>query len=567
MARRDEAERVEARVSRASRDPLVGTVINGKFHVERAIARGGMGRIYYATQAPLGRPVALKIVKADTVNEEESQYLKRFLLEASILAKLQHPNVVTLFDYGRIEGAAVEMSFIAMEYLNGETLADRLRARGTLPAFEALTLFRQIARGLREAHTRGIVHRDLKPSNIVIVPEADGEIVKLVDFGIGKDERGDDDLTREGVLVGTPRYMAPEQFDGVSSPASDVYALGTIVYQALTGMIPFAGASMADLMIAKLQHPIPPIREVNPICDATDALESLVYDLLARRAADRPTIDELFTRLSLCEEEIFSASGSRFALVSGSRPRLGYPVSSSPQSIRAMQSADTAMTQTAPAPWESSPRALLTGDLATDPASAAASGQLPTMTGLTPRPMAPEPPPVAPAPATTARAFGLVRLALALSLVAAALWLARTWLPGKEDASTGTAAPIPSARVPTAVVTSTASSMLPPPAFVLHLDSAPSGAAVIENGNVLGVTPLNISVDRMSVSDGRTRAFQLKKEGYAATVFAQGIAESDVKQTVALSPVPAHTAKSPNAGKSSRAAPDPSGESDIRLKR
>ena len=134
---------------RGRRDPIVGTVINGKFRVEKAIARGGMGRIYYGTQAPLDRPVALKIVKADSVNEEESQFLKRFLLEASILAKLQHPNVVTLFDYGRIEGASVEMYFIAMEFLDGETLTERLRTRGALPALDALVLFRQIARGLR----------------------------------------------------------------------------------------------------------------------------------------------------------------------------------------------------------------------------------------------------------------------------------------------------------------------------------------------------------------------------------------------------------------------------------
>src|SRR5262245_4888375 len=134
--RGDDADQGSSPAARAS-DPLVGTLINGKFRVDRAIARGGMGRIYYGTQAPLDRPVALKIVKADSIDEEESQFLKRFLLEASILAKLQHPNVVTLFDYGLIEGAPVEMYFIAMEYLNGETLTERLRSRGALPAHEA----------------------------------------------------------------------------------------------------------------------------------------------------------------------------------------------------------------------------------------------------------------------------------------------------------------------------------------------------------------------------------------------------------------------------------------------
>src|SRR5262249_19756583 len=151
----------------------------------------------------------------------------------------QHPNVVTLFDYGQIEGVTAEVYFIAMEYLNGQTLSERLRQEGAFATFDVLTLLRQIARGLREAHRNGILHRDLKPSNIVIVPDPDGEIVKLVDFGIGKIERSGEDLTQDGVVVGTPKYMAPEQFEGHSSPASDVYALGTIVYQLLAGALPY----------------------------------------------------------------------------------------------------------------------------------------------------------------------------------------------------------------------------------------------------------------------------------------------------------------------------------------
>jgi len=172
-----------------ARDPLVGSVINGKFHIHRAIARGGMGRIYYATQAPLDRPVALKVVLTEGHNAEEVEnFLGRFLQEASILAKLQHPNVVTLFDYGKIESGALvtgETYFIAMEYLAGETLSARLKQRNMLATAEVLFLIRQIARGLREAHSRGIVHRDLKPSNIILVPEGDGsELVKIVDLTV-----------------------------------------------------------------------------------------------------------------------------------------------------------------------------------------------------------------------------------------------------------------------------------------------------------------------------------------------------------------------------------------------
>ncbi|MBX3209816.1 MAG: serine/threonine protein kinase [Labilithrix sp.] len=550
------AGRVERK---GSRDPLVGTVINGKFRVDRAIARGGMGRIYYGTQAPLDRPVALKIVKADSVNEEESQFLKRFLLEASILAKLQHPNVVTLFDYGRIEGASVEMYFIAMEYLDGETLTERLRTRGALPTFEALALFRQIGRGLREAHMRGIVHRDLKPSNIVIVPEADGEIVKLVDFGIGKDERGGEDLTRDGVLVGTPKYMAPEQFDGASSSASDVYALGIIVYQLLTGSLPFAGSSMADFMIAKLQHAVPPMREVNPICDVTESLESLVYRMLARHPQERPTLDEVFAQLAHCEEEIYGSSGARLALTG----HLGFATSSRPLSIGGLPVSHTVI---APQPALHTPR----------PAGGNTTSG-PPITVLTPRPMA-----TSARPETAGRASFPVAALVALLLMltsagAAGLWFAKTHLFAKDDVPadpTQAASATSSAAAASATATATAA----PTSFVLHLDSTPSGATVLEDGKVLGETPLDVPIDRSSVANGAARGFQLKMAGYTTTAFAQGSSEADVAHTVPLAPETARTvksgpshasggSKSPANGGGKGPSTGPTGESDIRLKR
>ncbi|MBN9162530.1 MAG: hypothetical protein BGO98_45785 [Myxococcales bacterium 68-20] len=562
MAFRDGSGAHAGRVERkGSRDPLLGTVINGKFHVERAIARGGMGRIYYGTQAPLGRPVALKIVKADSVNEEESQFLKRFLLEASILAKLQHPNVVTLFDYGLIEGAPVEMYFIAMEYLNGETLTERLRSRGALPAHEALVLFRQIARGLREAHVRGIVHRDLKPSNIVIVPESDGEIVKLVDFGIGKDERGGEDLTRDGVLVGTPKYMAPEQFDGASSPASDVYALGIIVYQILTGVLPFAGSTMADFMIAKLQHPVPAMRDANPICDATDTLERLVYQMLARRPEERPTIDDVFGQLARCEEEVFGAAGARLGMSApfGSHSvgaMLFPPAPSTMRTVPPMSpSVGTGLSSVTPPPG-------MHGAVA--------------VSALTPRPMSTSARPPAPMDRTGVPAVALVALAFVLMTAGGVgLWLAKTRLLGKEAAE----APIASTSATTAPSAGSSASTAPastplPTSFVLQLDSTPTGARVTENGVVLGITPLQIAIERASVANGETRVFQLETSGYTTTAFAQGASDADVAHTVALTPETARTTRPRPTSTAGTAKPPatspakgPAGESDIRLKR
>ncbi|MDF2695527.1 MAG: protein kinase [Labilithrix sp.] len=561
MAGRDEADRVERR---SSRDPLVGTVINGKFHVKKAIARGGMGRIYYGTQAPLDRPVALKIVKADSINEEESQFLKRFLLEASILAKLQHPNVVTLFDYGRIEGAPVEMYFIAMEYLDGETLTERLRTRGALPAFEALTLFRQLARGLREAHVRGIVHRDLKPSNIVIVPEADGEIVKLVDFGIGKDERGGEDLTRDGVLVGTPKYMAPEQFDGASSPASDVYALGIIVFQILTGGVPFVGNTMAEFMIAKLQHPIPAMRDVNPISDASEMLESLVYRMLARRVEERPTLDEVFNHLAVCEEELFGASGARLALT-GSNRHLG--ASSRPLSIGGFPApyipSAPHSTPHGLAPPSVHPHAHPTsmtpppgpGMATYTPRPAFGGG--PIISGMTPRPMAASAPPPAAAKSGVPALAVLGIVFVALTVAGSGLWFARARLSGKDPSTTTLSVPSATGAGSTASAAVSGPSTIAT-SFVLQVDSTPSGATVLDDGKPIGVTPLDIPIETVT--------------------FTQGASETNVRQSVTLAPETARTVKSPpshatgGAGRppgnsGSKPPPGPTSDSDIRLKR
>src|SRR5688572_25987582 len=207
---------------------LVGRLVNGKYDVQAVIAAGGMGKIYRAEQQPLGRIVALKVLHArggaagttgsgSHGSSGDPLFKKRFFREASILAKLQHPNIVTVFDYGRIDGLEPddEQYFMAMEFLSGETLQQRIQARGALTVDEIMPVARQVARGLREAHANGIIHRDLKPSNIMITNGRDGEdLVKIVDFGIVKltaEDEKTQELTQQGLFIGSPKYMAPEQ--------------------------------------------------------------------------------------------------------------------------------------------------------------------------------------------------------------------------------------------------------------------------------------------------------------------------------------------------------------------
>jgi serine/threonine-protein kinase len=546
----------ESSATSGRRDPLLGTVINGKFRIISAIARGGMGRIYYATQQPLDRPVALKVVQGDGANEHESQFLKRFLQEASILAKLQHPNVVTLYDYGRIEGSPIEQYFIAMEYLAGETLTARLQARRMLDIRETLILGRQIARGLREAHARGIVHRDLKPSNVLLVPESDGgEIVKIVDFGIGKviERTGDtQDLTQDGFLVGTPRFMAPEQFEGTASPASDLYALGTILYLCVTGRLPYGGANMAELMVAKMAQPVPPMHEVNPEILVPQSFEALCRQLLARRPEERPTDEQLFAQLGMIEDEVFGSSQSlRRPFVAS--PAGGVPYGSSPPSRSNSVPVLTGVGGVSANPADR----LSTGDRLKVPHTIVAP-----VGSLTPRPMEA---PAMPAPPARSRAPLVVAILGPLLIAAGAV----VWLFALRPRASTTVPPVAATSAPSGSAASPPNEA--PAAFTLSIDSSPAGATVYENDQALGPTPFQMNVTNESVT-AHPRTFIVKKEGYADFSVVQGPSRDAVKSMVTLAPEPHDPVKSrpkpagvPPTAKPA-ATPAPTGL-DIRIKR
>ncbi len=304
----------EAR-NRYEGDVLLGTVLNGKFAVRAVLANGGMGRIYRGEQIPLGRPVAIKVLHSKyTSSQEDPAFQKRFFLEASILSKLQHTNIVTVFDYGRIENTEDESYFIAMEFLHGETLHRRLRALGALPPVEAIGIVRQIARGLREAHRQGVVHRDLKPSNIMLVPEDDGhEIIKIIDFGLVKVLADDsEELTKEGSFLGSPRYMSPEQIaHGRVDHRTDIYSLGVILYQCLCGRTPFENENSVHTLMAHLQLPVPAMRERNPAIDVPEVLEAFARRCLEKDPINRPSTMEDFLRgLRECEVTLGLSSAS-----------------------------------------------------------------------------------------------------------------------------------------------------------------------------------------------------------------------------------------------------------------
>ncbi|MEO0326854.1 MAG: serine/threonine-protein kinase [Myxococcota bacterium] len=291
--------------ARSRQDPFVGETLDGKYAVLAPIARGGMGRVYRARQLPLDREVALKVLDAHRFGEDEPppDFQKRFFMEAAACAKLTHPNTVVVHDYGK---TADGVFYIAMEYLEGSTLRHVIDSEAPLAPERVLAIAFQVCASLSEAHNRGMVHRDLKPSNIMLVRRSDrDEVVKVLDFGLVKDDALDDGtLTQSGALLGTPRYIAPEQIASSRvGPTSDVYSLGAVLYHALAGRPPFDSESKFVLLAAHINVDPTPIPELHPHGTASPEFLAVVMRCLAKDPEKRPaSMAELASLLAACPE-------------------------------------------------------------------------------------------------------------------------------------------------------------------------------------------------------------------------------------------------------------------------
>jgi serine/threonine protein kinase len=264
-------------------DSLIGRVMAERYHILKRIGEGGMGRVYLGEHVKMNRQCAIKVMSPALVNDHESA--ARFAREASNAARIIHPNVAAVFDYGESEG----LVYLVMEYVEGEPLARILAREAPLSVDRALDLARQIADGLGAAHELGIVHRDLKPDNILVSRNKAGkEVAKVVDFGIAKaiQENAGDALTRTGLVIGTPEFMSPEQLLGDPIDArSDLYALGCILHLMLTASPPFAAATREQMIKRRLSEEAPHIQHLDP--GLPDSLDRIVNRLLARSPADR----------------------------------------------------------------------------------------------------------------------------------------------------------------------------------------------------------------------------------------------------------------------------------------
>lgn len=284
------------------KDPLIGKLIQDKYRIESLVAKGSMGVIYKATQELIGREVAIKVMHSYLVSDEES--LKRYYKEAKASSRLNHPHIITIYDFGVLSSG---QPYIVMDLLQGKALSDILHARGQLTLKQTLMVFQQCCLALGEAHKRGVVHRDIKPENIVIDEMPDGKSinVKVVDFGIATFAADTNDtlgkITKTGTVCGSPFYMSPEQCDASGVDArSDLYSLGIVLFECLTGKVPFDSKDIYQVMTMQVKDQPPSLQSIRPDLAFSSDIEDVVCKSLAKDPANRfQSADDFWNTLAL----------------------------------------------------------------------------------------------------------------------------------------------------------------------------------------------------------------------------------------------------------------------------
>jgi serine/threonine-protein kinase len=531
----------------AAADPLVGQVLNGRFRIIEPLGVGGMGRVYKAVQSPLDRVVALKVLNPRYAASKDPGFERRFFLEAAMTAKLKHANTITVHDYGRTDDG---IFFIAMEYVEGETLQRVLQREHLLTWPRALHVAGQICRSLREAHKLGLVHRDLKPANVMLLrEETDSDMVKVLDFGLvksfmpeGPAAPTETELTQAGVLLGSPLYMAPEQAKNETDPRSDIYSLGVLLYQCIAGKPPFQGTDSIDIIVKHIREK--PVALRTHVTDLPLEVNALVMKMLEKEPANRfQSMDEVL--------EAMKAAGSTAGLSGAfSDPR---SFAFRPPSSQAIP------VQKGPTSSKNVPAVVRT--------KSTKSGELPKGEVATPNHTSSESVSMELSitdEAPSGKPVALIALAAAggLLVVSIVIYLAVRKpaepivppAPGHELVVRPEHPVKPPDKKETGEGTKT-----PPPAkteVVFHVVSNPPGASVAMDGKPVGVTPLEVTVD--ADTDGQASAeLTLSADGYQPLTFTAVGSESRVEVKQALKKAKAGSTP-PHKGNGTPGKKDPS---------
>jgi serine/threonine-protein kinase len=551
-ARQDQLEDGAEMPSKASSpDPLIGKTVGGRFRIVGVIARGGMGKVYKAEQAPLGRICALKVLSPKYEGDRDPEFHKRFFLEASIAAKLTHPNTVTVFDYGQSD----DIYYIAMEFVDGRTLHRVLRDEGPFPEGRASHIARQICRSLREAHQMGVVHRDLKPGNVLLTNHGDErDNVKVLDFGLVKDVTGEaEDLTQQGLFMGSPKYMAPEQIvDAEISARTDIYSLGVMLYEMLCGKVPFDKGAGVGTLMAHVHDPPPPMQTYCPGLVVSDEMLSIVLRCLEKDPMQRfGSMDELLSTLKRAGggDDMLTGRHDRLATsgpfgrsrpsMSSIDPHAGVDTTPSGQMRRSG----------IPAAGDSGPSTSLSlsGARPAPPMGFSGPNSTPDVLGTSQGAATPD----SLAGASGKQRFLWITAVLVLGFGGIIFSLNQTRGPRGDTAPMASPQPTaPATIAPAAPIAAAKESDR-----VVHIQSEPAGATVMEGNETLcGGTPCDVTFRGPAAEAEHT--LSLSKKGYQTKTVAVGAREDKVKASLsAATSGPIRT--SPNKGTGSTYKPEP----------
>ena len=496
-------------------DALIGTLAAGRYRVLKLLGEGGMGQVYLAEHVAIEKRVALKILRVEFAGKGE--IVTRFQQEAISASRIKHPNVLDVFDFGQLENGCF---FLAMEFLEGNDLADELSRRHTISPASGIRISMQLCRALAAAHANGVVHRDMKPENVFLQRTVDGEeIIKIVDFGIAQLRSKDAAvvetkrrLTRTGMIFGTPEYMAPEQASGKhADPRSDIYSVGIIMYEMFTGAVPFTGDTFLGVLAKHLSDPTPPLKAVCPEIAISSSLQAVIM-----RALEKDPTVRYQTMLEFAQ----AISASTDAAALGYRPSLG-TASEHPLPYAPHVPGTPTQAEFASAP---PPRVAIRGP--GQPAIDTAVARAETLIGAEAS---------ARAPAARGKGGLVAGLVALLAVGGGAAWLLNRHAdntPARAETRSAPAA-LPLTSAPSVVAepppkAASVESVTPGPGIHLAVSSEPSGAVLMKNGfQVCDATPCEVLA-----APAETVEFQALKGALKGT--AKVLAQRDQKVSIKL---------------------------------
>ncbi|WP_205507448.1 serine/threonine protein kinase [Myxococcus vastator] len=527
---------------------LLGQVLDGRYKIESVLGQGGMGMVFRATQTSVQRPVAVKTLNPSLA--AAPQFFERFRREAELASRLRHPNVITIFDFGRSPDGTC---YYVMELLEGESLKETVKRQGPMSLRRALSLVEQASQGLAHAHAEGCVHRDLKPHNIMVQQLSGQDFVKVLDFGLVKamEAEEEEQLTSTGQVLGTPQYMPPEQAGGESvDQRSDLYSMAGVLYFCLTGSSPFGANTVRKALTASLTQPVPAVNTKRQGAPVPAALDAFFKKALAPEKEDRyqnaqEFIDAMLdTVADLTSEELdaMPSGGVSSASERGSNSRSRSNRQGSQSGIRSSRvgAAPTLGRGSTP----SNVVVARTQGGGGGAASSPSRGRSQTSRSA-------PPPPPEPEGMSTGKKVALVAVPLVLLGIGAAVVLGTQGGDGAPATPVEVNVPRDASPATTQVATGTPEE---PSLLTVSLASTPSGASIYEGEEMVGTTPTKLQLRRDKV-----HSFSFRMPGHQdkeLTLNLRRVAGNTQTANVVLEPV-----RAAGPGRSPRPPPKPASPS------